>query len=292
MIKILLINLSKFIRTHLFRMYFLPRKDSHKINTIINLNHKTMENTQNIGLIGRGHLGKELITRIKDKTGYDVHVSEGRGKNSEVAQNADILILAVKPGQIAEVMFEIREALKAETVIISFASSASKSHIKDDVSNTVVRAMTDIGFEQIIAEKNAATDSFLQALSENEVINAEDEEEIDAFTSLIGCLPGVAAWQFEYNENAGEWLEKYIEFIKEVSGVPQVVSRNICSKVWKDDEEGKIKFEAKVQSVATKGGVTEAMIEALEGNFTISFEELLQAGMCRISNIKRDLLKK
>lgn len=250
-----------------------------------------MKNTQNIGLIGNGHLGKELTNRIRENTGRSVNVSQGRGGNSEIAQNADILILAVKPGQIAEVMLEIREALKAETVIISFASSASKSHIRSDLPNTVVRAMTDIGFEQIIAEKNTATDEFLKALSTNEVIDAKDEEEINTFTALIGCLPGVAAWQFENNENAGEWLEKYIEYIKEVSGVPQVVSRKICIKVWEDNDkkEHQITFADKIKAVATKGGVTEAMLEALEANSNISFEELLRSGMERISKIKSNL---
>ena len=42
---------------------------------------------------------------------------------------------------------------------------------------------------------------------------------------------------------------------------------------------------ALLKSVATKGGVTEAMVQCLQGNPQVSFEELLAAGMARVDKI-------
>lgn len=250
-----------------------------------------MKTTKNVGLIGYGHLGKALTEHIQTKTGTQVHVSEGRGHNTKIAENADILILTVKPEQIAEVIEEIREALKEETVIVSFASSASKVHIRQGISNDVVRAMTDIEFKQIIAEQHTGVRALLDALSENELMETDEEEQIDIFTVLVGCLPGVAAWQFLHNEDAGEWLEKYITFIERTIGVPHTAARQICEKVWRDHESGKVSLETKVFKVSTKGGITEALISALETKNDVSFTELLSKGMDRISTIQRGLIK-
>ena len=282
-----LYNTGILIKSLLYRMHFLPERNIWK-KLYIYFNRKIMKTTKNVGLIGYGHLGKALTKQIKDKTNIDVNVSEGKECNYETASNADVLILTVRPHQVAEVMREIRGALKENAIIISFAAAVPKAHIRQEVSSIVIRAMTDIEFEQIIAESHKDTDSILDAISANRLIQTTEEEKIDAFTVLIGCLPGVAAWQFANNTNdEWNWLAKYIQFIENEIGVSKSVSKEICIDVWKNGS-----FTKKVKSVATKDGVTEALIEALEENSEISFAELLTKGMNRIDKIQRGLLKK
>jgi pyrroline-5-carboxylate reductase len=75
-------------------------------------------------------LGKELGVRI----GTD---------NSAAVRGADVVLLAVKPVQVAEVLREIRPAIKAGTLVVSVAASVPtkfiEQHLPDKVP--VMRAM-------------------------------------------------------------------------------------------------------------------------------------------------------
>lgn len=66
--------------------------------------------------------------------------------------------------------------------------------------------MTDIQFEQILAETGGR--HFLSSLSENPLIEVQDEEPVDAHTILVGCLPGVIAWQLLHNQTGAPALTK------------------------------------------------------------------------------------
>lgn len=83
---------------------------------------------------------KTSATREKMKTKYDICVS---GKNADVASQSDILILAVKPQFMEEVISEIRDAVSLQTLIISIAAGKTLDWIENAFGKTVklVRCM-------------------------------------------------------------------------------------------------------------------------------------------------------
>lgn len=83
---------------------------------------------------------KTEATREKMKAKYDICVSS---KNTDVAAQADILILAVKPQFMEDVISEIRDAVRLQTLIISIAAGKTLAWIENAFGKTVklVRCM-------------------------------------------------------------------------------------------------------------------------------------------------------
>ena len=103
-----------------------------------------------IGFIGLGNMAKAMIggmlqkkmvkpediigtartqaTREKMAAEYGILAAE---KNEDAAAQADVLVLAVKPQFLEEVIMQIRNVTKPETLIISIAAGKSIQWIED-----------------------------------------------------------------------------------------------------------------------------------------------------------------
>lgn len=237
----------------------------------------TYFNYMNIGLIGHGHLGKAITNTI-----YGMDVSEGRGKNAELVEESDIIFLTVRPGQVAAVLKEIHGKIKDTATIMSLVGAVPKEWIERGTGAKVIRGMTDISFQEVLATKDLGV---LHELSDN-VRTTEDERDVDRHTCLVGCLPGIAAWQFQNNRDAETWLSEYLGFVEGKIGTSRKIGRGIIDRVRANGD-----FAGTIQKVATKGGFTEAMLQALDRHAEISFEELLSSGMTRADEIIAALSK-
>ena len=107
-----------------------------------------------IGFIGLGNMARAMIggmlqiigsaktreTREKMAAEYGIVTME---KNADVAAQADMLVLAVKPQFFEEVIHEIKDATRPETLIISIAAGKSIQWIEDAFARPVklVRCM-------------------------------------------------------------------------------------------------------------------------------------------------------
>lgn len=252
---------------------------------------KSTKNAQTVGLIGYGHLGHAVAEQIAKRSEVRLMIADDRSKNGEIASASDVLILTVRPTQIEGVMDEIRQQLKANVVVLSFAAAVPNNFIASGrVSGSeiqVVRAMTDIGLGQIIAQDNFATNGLLEKISAHPLLKAETEKDIDAFSVFVGCLPGVCAWQFAHNPQAEKWLNSYAEFIHTELGVAVEVSKKII-----EDVRLKGNFEQTINTVATKGGITESLIQELQKRPGISYQELFVTGMDRIDAVRNRVIGK
>ena len=110
-----------------------------------------------IGFIGLGNMARAMIggmlqkemvkpeeiigsaktreTREKMAAEYGIVTME---KNADVAAQADMLVLAVKPQFFEEVIHEIKDATRPETLIISIAAGKSIQWIEDADRKSVV----------------------------------------------------------------------------------------------------------------------------------------------------------
>ena len=117
--------------------------------------------------------------------------------NKEATANADVIILAIKPFQIKEILEEIASRLSENKLLISVVTGISLDEIKSIVGNdvSVVRAMpnTAIAIQESITclssgkintEQLAYTEALFAALGKTVVI---DEKLMNAATVLGAC---------------------------------------------------------------------------------------------------------
>ncbi len=170
-------------------------------------------------LIGGGNMGKALLRGIlkagltpsENMTVVDVHAGKLESLRKDygvrvakearsVVGGADLVILAVKPMTINEVLDGIREVVTPEQLFISIIAGVESTYIRDRIGkgNPVVRVMPNIAATvdaaaSAIAACPPATEDHL-ALAEaifaavGEVVKVE-EEHLDAVTGLSGSGP-------------------------------------------------------------------------------------------------------
>jgi pyrroline-5-carboxylate reductase len=124
-----------------------------------------------------------------------------------------VLVLAVKPQVIHQVMAEIRPAVGAHTLVISIAAGISLAALSEGLgTRRVVRAMPNtpaqvgkgisgaVGLE--IGEEDRATAGALLGAS-GEVLWFDEEEKLDAVTAVSGSGPAYVFYMVEALAAAG-----------------------------------------------------------------------------------------
>ena len=84
---------------------------------------------------------RTAATKEKVREKYKVRTAES---NVQVAEEADILFLAVKPVFLQEVIAEIREAVKEEALVVSIAAGRDLKFLKESFARPelkIIRCM-------------------------------------------------------------------------------------------------------------------------------------------------------
>lgn len=170
-----------------------------------------IENSINISMIGYGNMGKALCRGLLSNPSYQIQVaapslpiahSEPRfsthASNLAILRNAQILILAVKPAQMAGVLEEIQSCLSPSVLIISIAAGLDLAWFARHIPQhcPLIRAIPNLAAEckqsatPLLANSSVtpmqhaiATELFQQC---GQVIWTEDEKDLDTITALSG----------------------------------------------------------------------------------------------------------
>lgn len=151
-----------------------------------------------IGFIGMGNMGQAIVKGILE-AGFttaenviasrrnidllqELHADFGirvTGDNKEVAREADILFLAVKPHLYGSVIKEVRDVVKAEAIIVNIAAGVSLSDIAESFEKPVkiTRAMPNTP---------AAVGEAMVALCFSEGLSKDEQEEMVALFGSLG----------------------------------------------------------------------------------------------------------
>lgn len=119
---------------------------------------------------------RRKITELKKTLGHIVNVSND---NIEAIQDADFIILAVKPFGIDEVLKQIQKKINNNQIIISLVTNVSISHIENSLKNrkvSVFRAMPNTAMD-LRESVTCITGKSLQG---------QNIEEVESFFNLIG----------------------------------------------------------------------------------------------------------
>ncbi len=140
---------------------------------------------------------------------------EGYSKNFEVARRSDIVILAVKPQTIDDVLDDIRDELDSEKILVSIAAGVKTSKIagllRDNVK--IVRVMPNTpalvlsGVSAVFAGRNTGDKEkeIIMSLfrSTGKTVSIENESLMDAVTGLSGSGPAYVYTFIEALSDAG-----------------------------------------------------------------------------------------
>jgi len=180
---------------------------------------------------------------------------EALESNGELAERADVVVLAVKPAKLEEVAAELRDAKSVVSLLGATPLEAVETAFR---GAAVVRVMPNVGVEvgRGVLCVAGAPDPELRALLETlgHVVELPDAE-FDAATAVMGCAPAYLALAVEAIAEAGA-----------AEGLDPGLARELVVETTAGTAELlRIRHPADVRrAVASPGGSTEAGLEALD----------------------------
>lgn len=180
---------------------------------------------------------------------------EAVASNAELAERADVVVLAVKPARLEEAAPD----LAAAGVIVSLLGATSLERLEGAFPDAdVVRVMPNVGVEVgkgvlcVAGSGHPGARALLQELGH--VVELPDDQ-FDAATAVMGCAPAYLALAVEAIADAGATDGLNADLARELVvetavGTAELLRRHTPAAVRK--------------AVASPGGSTEAGLEALD----------------------------
>ena len=240
-----------------------------------------------IGFIGGGYMGealaaaflKEGLVAAGDVTISDVaearrrHLSSAYGvsvtdQNSEAAAGADVVVLAVKPQEFANVAAGLRGALSDGQTLLSIMAGVSIARIVEETGHrAVVRVMPNTAAfvgqamsvwttsDAVPNERKQAIAGLLGALGRE--LQVGDEKYLDMATAVSGSGPGFVFLFLESMIDAGVRIGLQREMAEELAIQTLLGSATMAREMDKRPAELRA-------MVTSKGGTTAAGLQVLE----------------------------
>ena len=262
----------------------------------------------NIGFVGTGRIARALIGGLSNRkntiiSGFDRDPATLESISAdypvlpclsceEVARKAQIIILAVKPYQIAEVVTELKPSLSASHLLISVAAGISSEFIRKNAMDElkVIRAMPNTpafvgeGMTALCCGKMASKDDIALAsdlFSSIGRVIVLDESQMDAATALSGSGPAYMFYMLESLAEGGRACGLSYDEALLLATQTMIGAAKMVLSGSKNPDELK-------RDVTTPGGTTEAGLKVMEEkNIRLILTETVAAAAAR----SRELMK-
>ncbi len=237
---------------------------------------------ERVGVIGAGKIGGSLLVQLAESGSFELSVSDvhpeyldlytrkygirSTSSNTELVENSDIIVVAVKPWDVEAVLEEVAPALEGtDKAVASVAAGVTISTISEKLppGTAALRVMPNVcasvGLGSAVVTANEAGRSALPAIMEifghvGDVMELP-ERLFDAATALHGSGPAYVALFADALIQAG---------VRE--GIPRDVARRLVVEtiggtavLLKDRSAHQVRDE-----VMTPGGTTAAAFVAME----------------------------
>jgi len=270
-----------------------------------------------IAIIGAGHLGSSLIAGLLRnghptdrlwasnphleklellQNQFHIHITTD---NKQAAEAADIIIFAVKPMMLPEVVKELAPMIaKRKPLIISVAAGVREKNIAAWLGNSpaIVRAMPNIpamigagatalfANTQVTSTQHKIAESILRAIGS--IVWLPNESLLDVATALSGSGPAYFFLVMEALQQAAEQL-----------GLDPETARLLTLQTGLGATRMAIESDASLtelrQQVTSPGGTTEKALSVLEeNNLRGIFKEALIAATLRAKELAEILGEK
>jgi pyrroline-5-carboxylate reductase len=223
-----------------------------------------------IGFCGSGNMAAAMARGLRGQADGMLFTDSGSGRaaelaaelggeavasNQELAERADVVVLAVKPAKLDQAAAELATA----KVLVSLLGATSLERVESAFPDAeVVRLMPNVGVEVrrgvlcVAGSRHAGVRALLEGLGD--VVDLDDAE-FDAATAVMGCAPAYVALAVEAIADAGvaDGLDEKLArelVVETTAGTAELLRRRHPADVRR--------------AVASPGGSTEAGLEALE----------------------------
>lgn len=223
-----------------------------------------------VGFVGSGNMAAAMARGLRDAVGGMLFSDGGSGRaaalaqelggeeigsNAELAERADVVVLAVKPARLDEVAGELAGA----KAVVSLLGATPLERLRQALPDAkVLRVMPNVGVEAgrgvlcLAGEADDGVRAMLERLGH--VVELPDEQ-FDAATAVMGCAPAYLALAVEAIADAGAAdgldAELALELVVETAiGTAELLRTRHPADVRR--------------AVASPGGSTEAGLAALD----------------------------
>jgi pyrroline-5-carboxylate reductase len=240
---------------------------------------------QKVGFIGCGHMASAIIKGVL-ASGFlpsenilasetDKEFAQNKKKelgievltdNKILVKSSDVIILAIKPNAIKDVLYQIKDGLTAK-LVVSIAAGVSTKTIEEIIGKiAVIRVMPNAGamvlegMSGISKGKWASCDQIefvKELLSKIGKCIVVDEDKIDIVTAISGSGPAFFYKTINDIARAGEKLGLDYEKSLLLSIQTAIGSAKIMLENGQTPEE-------LIEKIATKGGCTQVGVDYME----------------------------
>lgn len=255
---------------------------------------------ETIGLIGVGNMGGSILEGllakkiaspkqiwIYDKVQEKVREFESKysvqaaSSNQDLAAKTQVLILAIKPQDLAATAQEIKPALKSPRVILSILAGTPIAKIQEHLGSNldIIRAMPNLGAK--VGESLTAVTGSVKALELAQKIFSGcgkvlhlEEQHFDLITALSGSGPAYFFYLMELLAQEGRARGLSAQQAQ-LAAVQTAVGAALLA--LQSGEDPALLRER----VTSKGGTTEAALKVLMKTFPASVRDAVQAAFDR-----------
>jgi pyrroline-5-carboxylate reductase len=195
--------------------------------------------------------------------------------NREIAERADVVVLAVKPARLEEAAAE----LEAARVVVSLLGATALEKVESAFPGAeVIRVMPNVAVEVrrgVLCVAGAEAPQVREALGLLGHVVELPDAEFDSATAVMGCAPAYLALAVEAIAAAGA-----------EAGLDEELARRLVVETTAGTAELlRLHHPADVRrAVASPGGSTEAGLEALDaGGGRTAFEAAVRASLDRMA---------
>jgi pyrroline-5-carboxylate reductase len=241
-----------------------------------------------IYIIGPGVMGSAIAGRLAASKKYKVVLIGRHDKKRPRLNQADVLVIAVKPQDVPAVAKTIRGQISTKTIIVSIAAGLAISRLSALFGHDqVVRVMPNLGLtvgqgvagwvagRSVTRANRAAVKRLLADLTES--IEFTTETMLDKVTTISGCGPAY----FFYLAEA--MVQTALSFGLREKDVRRLVQKTLATAALVQDEAA---YPELIARVASKKGVTEAALKVFaKKQFNSIVDDAMRAALNRTEEL-------
>jgi pyrroline-5-carboxylate reductase len=259
------------------------------------------------GFIGTGHLGSMLVKKFVETGVIEAEQILASNRTTEkverlaqatgirpadsriVAELSDVIFICVRPLEVRDVLSELAYLLNSQKLLVSVAGDVSLERLQGLCPARLARAFPSMTSEKLqgvtllaFGDNITAEDRRLIAGLFNAIGQAVEVEEKDfaVLADLTSSAPGYFAALMREFVLAAERLEINSELAE------RLVKQTLLGTALLLGEES---FAGLIESVATKGGITEAGVKVIQREAPGMFDQLFQATESRHEQVTKKI---
>lgn len=267
------------------------------------------------GFIGTGSMGSMLIRRFIQagvaapggiaacsRTGASARALAGetgiafRNSCSDVARDADVLFICVRPLDVRGVLDEIRPLLSRDLLLVSIAGCVT-------LENLAAWAGDRVRIARVIPSLTAEKDAGISLVVFGDRITPPDRERIFALFSAIGTPVEIGEEHIEVCSDLtscapaliSAMMREFAAAAVRREGIDPALAEHLVLHTLAGTarllDGGEMGFDSVIRRVATPGGITEEGVRVLQRGLPPVYDELLEATLAKHRVVKQKIAK-